>query len=315
VLALLAALIASALALFRLTFGISEDLPLRALFGAGEPTLRAVGTFTNSNYYGMFAAVAAVMMASLAVRTGGLVRVAWLVGTVVSVAGVVASFSRGALLALGVGLVIVAFQRGRRTGIAAMVAIAIGGAVLIPAFVDTRLEITTGGIYALPTAELAASDATRSDAFLTGLRMFIENPLAGVGFGQFRFHAQDYIGSNTTTYPHSTWTKLLAEQGLIGFVVFGALVLVGVWMMRKRQHPWLPVVGVGAITYAIAGTFLEPLISLQTSGLIWISLAAVLADPSPAPATERPARRGASPAVPATPARSTKRPTAAPVGG
>ena len=101
--------------------------------------------------------------------------------------------------------------------------------------------------------------------------------MSGTGFGQFRFHAARYVGGNPTTYPHSTWIKLAAEQGVIGIAVFLAMVATALAVMLTRRHPLLPVVLVGLLTYAIAATFLEPLVTLQASGIMWITLGMVLA--------------------------------------
>src|SRR4051794_1797983 len=104
-LALGGAVAAAILALVRMAFGIEEDLPLRGLFGHGEATYRAVGPFTNSNYFGMLAAVASVMTFALATRRTGASRLVWLACSAVLAIGTVLSFSRGAVLALAVGLV------------------------------------------------------------------------------------------------------------------------------------------------------------------------------------------------------------------
>jgi O-antigen ligase len=293
-LALAGAVVATILALVRMTFGVDDDLPLRGLFGHGEPTYRAVGPFTNSNYYGLLAAVASVMTFALATRRTGVSRLAWLASSAVLALGTVLSFSRGATLALAIGLVAVIWSRSRRAGVLALVVAATAGITVLPLLVDTRLSITTGGVYAQPTTELAQSDSFRTDAAAAGVRLFIENPFSGVGFGQFRFHAQRYVGGNPTSYPHSTWIKVAAEQGLVGIAVFGALVVTALAVMLTRRHPLLPVVLAGLIAYAIAGTFLEPLISLQTTGFLWITLGIVLATaPRLAEARSRPERRPA----------------------
>ena len=200
-LAMAGAVVAAILALVRMTFGIADDLPLRGLFGHGEPTYRAVGTFSNSNYFGLFGAVASAMAFALAARGAGTRRLAWLACAAVIGVATVMAFSRGAVVALAVGVVATIWSRSRRAGLAALVVVGVAGVIVLPLLVETRLSITTGGLYAEPSTELAQSDSFRTDAASAGIRLFLENPLSGVGFGQFRFHAARYVGGNPTAYP------------------------------------------------------------------------------------------------------------------
>ena len=123
-------------------------------------------------------------------------RFAWFVCAANMAVGTVLTFSRGGVLALGVGLVAAIWSQSRRAGLAALVVVGVAGIVVFPLLVETRLSITTGGLYAQPTTELAQSDEFRTDAAGAGVKLFVENPLSGVGFGQF--------GS----MPRATWVAI-----------------------------------------------------------------------------------------------------------
>ena len=58
--------------------------------------------------------------------------------------------------------------------------------------------------------------------FVTSWKMFVENPLLGIGPNNFRIVCSDYIyyTSNLvcSTHPHSITFQLLAELGIFGFI-------------------------------------------------------------------------------------------------
>lgn len=54
----------------------------------------------------------------------------------------------------------------------------------------------------------------------SGLRAFLESPLVGTGFDNFRYVAQFYDDSATLHAPHNLWIQLLAQTGLVGAVAF-----------------------------------------------------------------------------------------------
>lgn len=59
--------------------------------------------------------------------------------------------------------------------------------------------------------------------FLTSWKMFIENPLIGIGPNNFRYDCSDsiyYVSKwSCSTHPHSTFFQLLAEIGIFGFII------------------------------------------------------------------------------------------------
>ncbi len=64
--------------------------------------------------------------------------------------------------------------------------------------------------------------------YLTSWRMFLENPLLGIGPNNFRFACSEityYISKwSCSTHPHSTTFQVLAETGILGFIaVFSVL--------------------------------------------------------------------------------------------
>ncbi len=71
-----------------------------------------------------------------------------------------------------------------------------------------------------------SSNRQRIMMYLGGIKMFRDHPLIGVGIGQFSTVYADYLmeGADIYTHIHCFYLHLLVELGLIGFVVFLALV-------------------------------------------------------------------------------------------
>ena len=278
-LVVIAAVVASALAIYLVVRGSWDDVPLRNLFSSGEVTRRAVGPFHDANHFSLSMAVTCVLAIGLARDARGCVRVALMLAAVLIATGPIMSFGRGGLLALGAGLIAVASLRSRRLGVGLALAIGVALPLVGPRYIDSRLSVTTGGLYAQPTTALAESDSFRFDSLVAGLKLAAGNPALGVGFGQFRFRAEDLVGANPTAYPHDTWIKLLAEQGIAGAAMFAALIVGALRALFIRRHLMLATAVSALVAYAVGATFLEPLVSLQTSlvrgcSSRWPSLAA-----------------------------------------
>jgi O-antigen ligase len=69
-------------------------------------------------------------------------------------------------------------------------------------------------------SEIDASSQGRVDAWRTGLRMFVDRPLFGVGIGCFGVaHGTEYSRGNWLE-AHSLYVQIVAEIGLVGTIAF-----------------------------------------------------------------------------------------------
>ena len=83
-------------------------------------------------------------------------------------------------------------------------------------------------LFSLDVNYLSASRYDRLSSILSGLRMFQNSPLFGVGIQGYSFSlplfADDYIKQsldwNTRRIPNNIYIEILAEQGLVGFFSF-----------------------------------------------------------------------------------------------
>ncbi len=163
-----------------------------------------------------------------------------------------AKFFSGILLVTYVLAVISSFSRGGWVGLAAILAygiinirrrFAVVGLVLILGatallFAPSQYWEEIGSVT--DTSESTASARLRFwDA---GVRMFLDNPVIGVGAANGGIHMPAYIrgisDANTQWGRafHGTWIQVLAELGILGFTVYIIMiVLVFKWLYRVRQ--------------------------------------------------------------------------------
>lgn len=125
----------------------------------------------------------------------------------------------------------------------------------------------------------AAESNIRYEMHLAGLEMFANNPIFGVGLGNFSHHF--YTGQ----YSHSDYIEPLATGGFIGFALYHSFLLSLLWRLLtgiRRVHDLeakyvLKVLLIGTLTYALIGTGVPYLINHLHFVSMLVSLCLVLA--------------------------------------
>ena len=113
--------------------------------------------------------------------------------------------------------------------------------------------------------------------------MFLQHPVLGVGYGNYRSLYNDYLPGVTPNQldSHNLYLQFLAETGIIGFAAFffliGSFVRVAVKLARNSD-PYCRLLGMG-LGGALAATLIHGLVdflfnvSPQFGGLFWLVLA------------------------------------------
>lgn len=85
--------------------------------------------------------------------------------------------------------------------------------------------------------ELDNSSAERLDLLISGVSMFLDNILLGVGFGNFQLRIADYMTFfPREVYAHNTYVTVAAESGIIGFATYLTfLVTIFFGLLRRKQ--------------------------------------------------------------------------------
>ena len=184
---------------------------------------RARGLFKDPNVYGPFLVVAAVLtlMELLEPRLLRLRPSLKLLLLGVLCIGVFTAYSRAAWLnlvvAVAVLLMVLPLRRGGSRRALALILAALIGVTAVGAVV----AITGSTDFVEERARFQTYDNDRFGAQERGLQLAQSNPI-GIGPGQFEFRAP--------ISAHSTYVRVLAEQGIVGFfvisfVIFGTLLL------------------------------------------------------------------------------------------
>lgn len=195
--------------------------------------------------------------------------------------------SRGAFLALAAVLLLIILERRIRGPV--LVALAVIGVTflfLLPSRYTERI-LTLNIFFDTGQENTLSQDESfegRREKMLTGLAMFTENPILGVGFANYSDNYWDYASNlglessarNLTSEraqrePHSLYVEILAETGLLGimaFLLFFGLIIRNIYQFRKNYRArsrtpdedwsaWITSTGLSIGTFLIAGFFLH----------------------------------------------------------
>jgi O-antigen ligase len=208
-----------------------------ALYGIGNPgalqaeygRLESAALDPNELAAVVVPAFMICLFTALGLRRGIGLRVAAGVGATLCLMTLVLTVSRGGLIALTFALVLAIVVAGRWRGRVTMAVAMIGVAAVTyfaafasPATVD-RIAATTRGDVTLVEG--------RVTIWQVGWRMFENNPLIGVGSGNFQNSSKLYVLTpgeaprsdliiDTALVAHNTYLGILAELGLIGLGLF-----------------------------------------------------------------------------------------------
>jgi O-antigen ligase len=186
---------------------------------------RVNSLFFDPNIYGRFLAIVMIALTTgvlwsrrrrdVLVGAGVL---AWLL------AGLVTSFSQSSIAALLLGLAVLAAYRWdvRATIYMAAALVAIAAVVVLAAPPSLHFGLSgTGG---------STSNATsgRTKLISGGLELFADRPLYGYGAGSFETEYKRHghaTAANATSASHTIPITVAAEQGLLGLIVYVALLI------------------------------------------------------------------------------------------
>ena len=220
--------------------------PLGFLLGGG--ILRAFGHFGQPNPFAAYAAMTAVLALGLVValvsrdprsllRPWGIAIAAVLL---TALAAIVASFSRSALFAVATGMVFIVGAKGGRAllglglgGLGAAALWLFGASELLPPVLTGRLSIVFDyfSVFDARQVVLTADNfaiVQRMAIWQSAWEMFLDNPLLGVGLGNFDHAYPAYSLPGWLHLPghaHNYYLNLLAETGILGLSAYLALLL------------------------------------------------------------------------------------------
>ncbi|GAB4494229.1 MAG: hypothetical protein Fur0016_00100 [Anaerolineales bacterium] len=208
--------------------------------------------------------------------------------------------SRGAFVALGLILPIIMLQMKIKPLYMMIAGLAIVSLfAILPANYTQRLMSLN--VFFAPQDEYAIQQdeslVGRANQARAGLAMFQENPIFGVGFGNFSANYWDYANKlglanagmraskQIARHPHSLYIEILSETGIMGFITFSIFfyyLFAGLFSARKKYETyvtdsdwvsWITALIFSLLTFLVSGLFLHGLLFRY----IWVLIGLILA--------------------------------------
>ncbi|MDW8058951.1 MAG: O-antigen ligase family protein [Thermomicrobium sp.] len=251
---------------------------------AVEGVRRLAGFYPHPNAAALALERAAPAAAALALRSRR-GRALWGVGAATIALATVLTFSRGAIMALTVSLVIATLLAGyRRLG----VGLAVGSSLLLVLAILTfpqRFRADFAG----------GSEGLRLAIWRSTVRMLADRPLTGVGLDQYLYqYAPRYVEpvawlERFTSHPHNLVLDAWVRLGVGGLIALGC----AVWLVRRtaRLHDPLDLaVCMGLLAGSVHGIVDRGYFAPDLALSFWLA-AAILDVPRPAPSAASATRR------------------------
>lgn len=211
---------------------------------------RIAGPLGDPNFFAQILLIALPLAVFLGYATSRLrLRIIGVTCATLILIAILLSYSRGAMLsALVMGMLVVPALRIDWRKLAVLGMLGVAALVLLPRSVTERFvtieQVIPGFQPADQPIELDTSFEERRLLVGTAWVMFGDNPLTGVGPGNYTVHFDDYaarVGAvfrvygdpNATQYPHNLYLEYGAETGAIGLALF--LAAVGAFFLATRR--------------------------------------------------------------------------------
>ena len=196
-----------------------------------------MGLLGNANDVGTYLAAPAVVAVAVAVTSAGKRRWIYAAIALLLAAGIIASATRTAVVAMVAGLVVFGLVHSRRAALIVVAALVVFAFVVMSPKTTLGREMRDLG-HAAATRDLQTLFSERLVPFLTAIDMTRDHPLLGVGPGCFKYHYMPYRvglfgrypGAWTKGYPmnwgevHNDHLQVAAETGLPGYTLFLAAI-------------------------------------------------------------------------------------------
>lgn len=197
--------------------------------------VRLGGPVAEPNYYAQILLLALPLaFTSMSLTTQPWLRAVLFATGLLVLAAILATFSRGGMVALVI-LAVVALWSRRWQMLFALALLVVVGAVglqFLPETYSARLLATFTDAAALLSGEGYIQDLAisgRIAEMVAAYRLFEENPVFGAGYGTYESLYQDtarrygLMARGAERQAHSLYLEILAEQGLAGALVFTGL--------------------------------------------------------------------------------------------
>ena len=283
---------------------VAFDAIAQALFGGAPSGVwvdhqalpRVAGPLEGPNQLaGFLEAALPLLILSPLLGRRGIGTLQWIAVAATMMALVLSQSRAGIAVAiLGFGLVwFINRETGRKALVPFLVGTCAGLAIAVGwywgATHDAREVLTY--LFRLVLPQNPGGVGTRNELWEAAIALFVQHPLFGIGAGNFEFLLSTVGLQNVQTHANSVWLETLAEQGIIGFSAFVALVAV---VLRELfiglRRSWLVQAALVATLCLLLHQVFDDLFFFPKVGMLWwllIGAAAGALAPAAAPAAAR----------------------------
>ncbi|MCJ7711954.1 MAG: O-antigen ligase family protein, partial [Chloroflexi bacterium] len=209
---------------------------------------------------------------------------------VLILAGIFLSFSRGAAVALGALLVVLAIiGQIRVRQLAGLAALMVATMLLFAPDYLIRLDSLQGVVALFNEGDSGGADGAivgRATSNLAALSVFVENPIIGVGPGQYFREFSQAAGNEldmrhflNQRRAHNLYLEILADLGILGFAAFMGAVLSVLWPLWRLRaafavtRPDLSNLATAMVLSVLAYLFTGVFLHLSYERYFWVMLA------------------------------------------
>jgi O-antigen ligase len=220
--------------------------PVEPAVIGGADRLELSGPELSPNFFAKVLMVVAILACERALHARrASARLFALAAAVCCVAAIFFTYSRGALVALVAGVVVLLFGAGRRHRAVLLAGLAIGAAVFFitqAPLVTHLLNASPGSAGTSSSAQADTSIAGRTSEYRVSVDMFVDHPVFGVGRKNFdrlyqsyavKYGLDDRAGERGVP---NMWLEALAELGLVGALALAAVPVSALVLLRGAQQ-------------------------------------------------------------------------------
>ena len=253
------------------------------LYQSGIPTpftqdYRLVGTFDDPNLFSSYLVISFCMLLMSRIVDPAIWKT---VAALTILASMVLTGSRAVIPAILFGLLVAVFAaRGERAARRQLWrTVTIGMLFVAASFLVWNPIDSLESVTRIVTSDDTITSDGRIQLWSVAWKMWQEHPVLGVGIGQYRAVADQYIFGGVGNITHNTYLSFLAETGLVGFVVFVSLplaIFVRVLRSKARGNTFAPLLALGLAAVAVQAFTLN----LENSRAVWalLGISAALCD-------------------------------------
>jgi putative inorganic carbon (HCO3(-)) transporter len=184
------------------------------------------------------------------------------------------TFSRGAYLAVVVGVLMLALFKDRKL-LLILGVFMLTWQTVVPTPVQERIMMTKSA-----NGHLEASAQERVDLWTDAKDSFMRSPLIGSGYATFQY-GEHVAGLGDT---HNWYVKVLTETGIVGFIIVVAMLIqafgVGFGLFRHGVDPLYRGLGLGLFlalwASVVANCFGDRWTYIEITGLLWVLVSAAI---------------------------------------